>query len=323
MAPTLSEIMKLKGDGQEMEKAVIADLLRNSKLLQLAPIKSVPGLKVTGTRWQTLPASGTRALNAAWTPSTGTVEQTSETLHIYGGEITVDYVATKDKTLVEDPLTIQTKMKVESMAYKFSTDFILGDHATDPFGFEGLRKRVSNLTSRMTVDLGTSSGTVTLKALADAASEHAFLDGLHQLVHVTGANALLMNENTYLKFGAVLRRLGLLNTTQDNFGRKWDMFGDAKLVDVGLQADQSTEIISNALYADAVGSEIFGVRWGGDDGLAVIQLDGTSTDPRDPTNGAELQTTPAYMRRIDWVIGLRNAGRYAIGVMKGFKMAAS
>ena len=192
-----------------------------------------------------------------------------------------------DKSVVESPLTTQTKMKIAALAAKTTTDFILGNHATDPYGIEGLKVRVANAPSRQTVDLGTSSGTVTLKALADAASEHTFIDGLHQLLHVIGATdtpgqcALYMNETTYLGVGRVLRRLGLLDTTQDNYGRVWKEFAGVKLVDIGLQGDQSTEIISNALYADAVGTEIYGVRWGGNDGFRVIQLAGTSPIPYD------------------------------------------
>lgn len=327
MAVTLNELAKVSTN--PLNKAVLQDLLRQSKVLQMAPFESVPGLKISNTRWQTLPSASTRAVNGTYTESTGTLEQTAETLHIYGGEIKVDRILQLDKTVIEDPMVTQTKMKVAAVAAKINTDFVLGNHATDPYGFEGLKVRISNAPSRQSVDLGTSSSTVTLKILADSASEHAFVDGLHQLIHVIGANdspgdcALYMNETTFLAVGKVLRRLNLLDTTQDNYGRVWKEFSGVKLVDIGLQGDQSTEIIANNLYADGVGTEIYGVRWEGDDGFRFIQLEGTSTDPYDPLNGGELPTAPSRMRRIDWAIGLENRGRYAIGKLYGFKPAAS
>ena len=326
MAATLNELAKVTPGA--FEKAVLEDLLRQSKVLQMAPIQSVNSLKITTARWQTLPSVSTRAVDGSWSDSTGKLENTQESLFVYGGEINVDRVLELDKSVVESPLTTQTKMKIAALAAKTTTDFILGNHATDPYGIEGLKVRVANAPSRQTVDLGTSSGTVTLKALADAASEHTFIDGLHQLLHVIGATdtpgqcALYMNETTYLGVGRVLRRLGLLDTTQDNYGRVWKEFAGVKLVDIGLQGDQSTEIISNALYADAVGTEIYGVRWGGNDGFRVIQLAGTSPIPYDPA-GNEMQSKPSKMRRIDWAIGLENRGKYAIGKLHGFKMAAS
>jgi hypothetical protein len=326
MSVTLNELAKVQQN--PLNKAVIMDLLRQSKVLQMAPIETVPGLQITSARWQTLPTSSTRAINGSYSETTGTLENVKETLHIYGGEINVDRILMLDKTVVEDPLVTQTKMKVASIAAKFNYDFINNTHAVDPLGFVGLRERVANAPSRQTINLEASSN-VTLKVMNSSANELTFLDGLHELLHVIGANedpancALFMNEKSYLGIGKVLRRLSLLDTTQDSYGRTWKEFAGVKLVDIGLAYDQSTEIISNILYADSVGSEIYGVRWNGEDGFRIIQLEGTSTDPYDPTVNGEMQTKPSKMRRIDWAIGLENKGKYAIGKLNGFKMASS
>jgi len=323
---TLNEYAKVQQN--PLNKAVIMDLLRQSKILQLAPIEDVPGLKITSVRWQTLPTSSTRAINGSYTETTGTLENVQETLHIYGGEINVDRILSLDKTVLEDPLVTQTKMKVASIAAKFNYDFINNTHAIDPLGFVGLRERIANAPARQTINLEASSG-VTVKVLASSTTENTFLDGLHELLHVIGANdapgecALFMNEKSYLGIGKVLRRLSLLDTSQDNYGRVWKEFSGVKLIEVGLQYDQATEIISNTLFGDSVGTEIYGVRFSGDDGFRIIQLAGTSTNPYDPTNNGEMQTKPSKMRRIDWAIGLENVGKYAIGKLNGFKMAAT
>jgi hypothetical protein len=319
MAVTLNDLAKQAAT--PLGKAIIEDLLRQSKILQLAPIESVNGLRINHARWSVLPSIATRAVNGAYTESTGTTEQVQETLHIYGGEIKVDRVLELDKTAVESPMTTQAKMKTASLAYKFNYDVIAGDHAVDPNQMEGLAKRVTNLPARMTINLESAGDT--LKVLASAANENTFLDGVHELIHKTQANCLLMNEATYLGFGQVLRRLSLNNTQKDNYDRIWEMFGGAKLVDVGLQSDQSSEIISSSEVAGDAGTDstsIYGVRFDGEDGLRVIQLAGTSPEPVD---FGELQTQPQKMKRIDWAIGLQVIGKFAVGRLKGFKMAAS
>ena len=338
MALTLNELAKVSTD--PLEKAVLVDLLRQSDLFKILPVKTVPGLKVKATRWQTLPTVATRKIGAGYTANEGKLEQVEETLHIYGGDIQIDRVLGLDKTVIEDPFITHTQMKVKAMATKFTLDFINGDHGVDPDGYEGLKKRLTNLPARMTIDLGSDS----LKVLASAATENTFLDAMHDAdKRVGGANAWLMNETSYLGFGKVLRRLGLMDTAQDNYERVWDMFKRGKLVDVGLQSDQTTEIITDTEDPGDAGndsSSIYAVRFGtsdaeadpaniqeqmesGDDGLYCIQLGGTSPTPYDPLNGGEQEAIPSKLRRIDWVVGLQQKGSYSICRIKGFKMAAS
>jgi len=319
MASTLNELAKVTVT--PLGKAVIEDLLRQSKVLQLAPIESINGLRVNHARWQTLPSIATRAVNGTYTESTGQLDQVQETLHIYGGEVKVDRVLEGDKTAIESPMTTQTKMKVAALAYKVNQDFIKGDHAVDPNGFEGLTKRVSNLPTRMTIDLASSGDS--LKVLASATTENSFLDGVHELIHKSMANVLFMNEGTYLGFGKVLRRLALSATTKDAYDRIWDVFAGTKLVDIGLQSDQSTEIITATEDPGDAGNDatsIYGVRFDGEDGLRIIQLAGFGPEPVD---FGELQTQPQKMKRIDWPIGLQVVGKFAVGRLKGFKMAAA
>lgn len=328
MAYNLNELAKVAKT--PYDKAVLRDLLRQSKVLQTIPVVNTNALKVAATRWQTLPSTGTRKVNGSYTESTGVTENIESTLHIYGGDITIDRVLTKVQAQ-EAPLTTQTAMKVASMTATFNNDFINGDHATNPDGYEGLKKLVSNQPARMTVDL--ASGGDALKVLASAANEHLLIDAMHEAMHkVDGGNAgnvvCFMNEATYLGVGKTLRRVGLLSTQKDQYERVWETFAGAKLIDVGLLGDQSTEIILSTEDPGDGGNDstsIYFARLGSDDGLHLLQLSGTSPTPYDPLQGAEggLGAVPGLVRRIDWVIGLRAKGRYAVARVKGFKMAAS
>lgn len=348
MAVTLNEMAKVTEN--KLGKAILLDLLRQSKVLQMIPVENVDAFKVTDTRWQTLPSAGTRKIGGVYTESTGKLEQVEDTLHIYGGEILVDRMLMKVKT-TENPLMTQSKMKVAALVAKFNDHFINNDHATgDIDGFEGLKKRITNQPARMTIDVAVA--TDSLKVLASVANEQTFLDAVHEALHKVGFSvgdgpkasnvAFFMNETSLLGFGKILRRVGLSKTTEDAYDRTWEMFGPAKLVDIGLQGDQSTQIITDTEDPGDAGndaSSIYVARFGGvsrsdasgrtsvtdDDGLKLIQLTGTSPEPYDPLNGAEggLGVNPGLLRRLDWGIGLKQAGRYSLARIKGFKMAAA
>jgi hypothetical protein len=320
MAVTLADLAVM--EKSPFAKAVIMDLLRKSDILNMVSVETVPGLRITGRRWKALPTMGNRKIGGSYTASDGDVEEVAESLFIYGGEVKVDRVLQLAAgSLTEAPVVTQTRMMVESLAYKFNYDFITGDHTVDVDTMEGLKVRVANGPARMTVELDSAGDA--LKVLASTANEQTFLDGVHELVYKTGANALIMNEDTLLKFGAVLRRVGLLSTATDAFDRVWDKFGGARLLDVGVKSDLSTEIITSTEDPGDGGNDstsIYGVRFGGDDGLRVLQLDGSSVRPY---SLGESDSGPWEVHRIDWTIGLENVGRYAVGRLCGFKMAAA
>lgn len=320
MTVTLADIAKV--EKSPFAKAVILDLLRQSDLLKLVSINSVPGLRMTGRRWQVLPSSQTRKINGGYAQSDGHTEEVNEGLFVYGGEVFVDRILQKAAgSLTEAPETTQMKMMVEALSYQINTDFINGDHVVNPEGFEGLRVRVANGLARQRVSLATAGDS--LKVLANDANEQTFLDGLHEIVHKTGATALFMNEHTFLQFGAVLRRTMLYNMIKDQgYDKVWTMFGDAKLVDVGVQGDQATEIITSTEDPGDGGNDatsIYAVRFGSDDGLRMLQLEGTS--PKPYKLGEDAWNLGNTMR-IDWAIGMENVGKYAVGRLSGFKMAA-
>lgn len=324
MTVSLNDIAK--ASKEPMQKAFILDLLRNSDLLSSIPLMDVEGLKVTATRWQTMPAAGFRKLNGGYTESTGTTEDVSDTLALLGGDVKIDKVGQKVAAKVEAPLVTQMKMKSKAVAFAFTDAFFNGDHGVDPDSFEGVKKRVSNMPSRQTLDLSPGAGD-SLKVLASAANEKTFLDSLHQAIKVVdGATHIFCNETTWLKFGSLLRDLGLVYSAFDMYDKTWQTFAGVPLVDVGLKSDKSTEIITNTEDPGDGGNDstsIYVARMDSDDGLCGIQLKGMGITVYDPLNGNEIESGPQYLRRIDWAVGLQNPSQYCIARIKGFKMAAS
>lgn len=327
MAVTLVDYAKQSKD--PLQKGFIMDLLRYSDLLKVVPFRTVEGLQVSGQRWQTLPSAAFRKIGAGYTESTGNVEDIAETLVALGGDVKVDRFLTGNGNVIEDPLVTQMRMKAKAVAFKFNDAFINGDTASDADSFEGLKKRHSNMPSRMDIQLDAAGDS--LKVLASTANEHAFIDAIHQAVkYVDGANAILCNETTWLGLGQVARRLNLFQNITDAYGRTWSTISSGSamvpFVDVGLKSDKSTEIILNTEDPGDGGNDatsIYVVRMDDEDGLHGLNLAGHELEVYDPLNGGEMETGPQYLRRIDWGVGLFNLSQYVIARISGFKMAAA
>lgn len=323
MAVTLVDYFKQSND--PLKKGFIKDLLRFSDLIGIVPLVDINGLQVEGTRWQTLPSAAFRKIGAGYTESTGQTEQIQETLSILGGDVKIDRVLEGNANVMEDPLVTQMRMKAAAVAFVFNNTMINGDQSVDPDEFEGLKKRNSNMPARMSIDLAVA--TDSLKVLAGTSQEQDFLDAFHKAdKYVNGATHMLMNEDTLLGVGQVLRRVGLLNTVTDAHDRVFEAFNSMAFVDVGLKSDKTTEIITNTEDPGDGGNDatsIYVVRFDTDDGVHGIQLANKGMDIYDPLTGGELESGPQMLRRIDWPIGLWNLSQFTIARIKGFKMAAS
>ena len=322
MADTLVDYFKASKDAAQ--KGFIADLLRYSDLMKVVPFAGHDDLQVTGSRWQTLPSVGFRKYGGGYTESTGKTEPVSETIALLGGDVKIEKIGAKKN------LKTQMDMKAQAVAFEFNWYFVNGDHASYPDGFEGMKKRVANMPSRQTLYLdsaGNGTGDA-LKVLASSANEHSWIDALHKAAKRSSATHWLCNEDTYIGFGQVLRRLGLLETTTDAYGNVWKSFAGLPIVDVGLKSDKSTEIITNTEDPGDGGNDatsIYAARLDTRDGLHGIYLNELGGAPKvyDPLNGKEMEAGPQYLRRIDWGVGLYNLSQYCVTRVQGFKMAAS
>jgi hypothetical protein len=318
----------------ELEKGILMQVLRCSDLIGLVPWVTKNTLRVQGTRAQTLPETDFRQYNAGYSEDTGTLEQWSDGLFPLGGDIYIEKQFENLQETLENPSVTQARMKLKSIAMTFNHYFVNGTPALG--GFTGLRHRIMTvLPARQRINLASAAGD-SLKVLANAASTHDLVDAMHQAAKVLGgkASAYLMNENTYLRVSAALRRQGLLDTSRDIFDREVKWFNGAQLVDVGLQRDQATAIIADTEDPGDGGNDatsMYAVRFGPagtddtiteGDGLYGIQKN--KLFAYDPLNGAEMEARPAFIRRIDWPVTLSTMGdNYAVARIYGFRMAAT
>ncbi len=317
MAYTLAQLAKL--ETQAFKKGIMMNMLRDSKIMEVVPWTPVQSLQSLAVRIRTLPTGGAfRKIGGTYTEATdGDIEQVWESVYIFGGELKFDRIFDKVQNVIVDPKVQQTQMKLKSMTLDFNNYFINGDQATDPDGFEGLKKRVSGMPSRQLLVGCTTTTSAT--PVSSTAAARLFLDSWEKAWYRAGGTdvkGIFLNEGMYLGFPAVLRYLAysggnVLDVTKDSYEREIITYKGAPLIDVGLKKDQSTEIITNT-EADSGGqgtecTSVYFASFNEEQGVTGIQLGGMEV-----YDIAETVDGPFTMKRIEWPVGLASFGSYGI-----------
>ncbi len=319
MAYTLAQLAKV--ETQPLRKGIILNMLRVSRALEVVPWENVNSLQSIAVRYRTLPTGGAwRTIGGSYTESTnGDVEQITESVYIFGAELKFDRIFGKIGNTIVDPKVLQTEMKTKAMTLQLNEMLIDGDHATTPDAFEGLKKRVSNMPSTQTVYFAASNAAA-LDPTASVANANVFFSKLEEIYYKCKPkpSAIFTNEGMQWGLGRVARYVnfnggGAFDLTKDSFDRDIPTYKGVPLIDMGLKADQSTEIIPDNETAGDGGTDatsLYAVAFGTDEGLTGIQL--SEMEVYDPLGGSELPTAPATMTRIEWPVGLANFGSFCI-----------
>lgn len=320
MAVTLAQVAKLEQN--PLKKGIMMNLLRFSNLLELVPFEEVNALTSVAVKWTNLPSVAFRRINEGYTSSEGDVDHVYESVYVLGGDIEMDILFQKSQlqsNFIVDPRQLQIDMKTKAMAFKFSDQFINGDHTVDPDGFEGLKVRINELPSRQKVRA--SSTTDILDPTASAANARRFLSKWEEAFYKAGGgtgapNAILCNEAMKWGLGQVIRYLGSAASTvvdmgKDLFDREFPTYKGVPIIDVGLKADQTTEIIpvnETAEDAGADATSVYFVPFNSEQGVTGIQIG--PLEVRTPTGDGERESKPTSLVRVEWVVGLAGFGSY-------------
>jgi len=289
--------------------------------MQLIPWETIGQLATTIVRVQDLPSVGFRKVNEGYAATIGHFEQKVENISLMGCYMDCDKAIARAKNTVADARAIMQVMALRGAAYKFNDKFINGDPVTDPEEFKGLSKRVDDVVTEgyteQRIALGGTVGATRDAGILNATGEsHNFLNKIDQLIYsIKGHNPdfLLMNKKMLLCLRAVLRKEKLLDNTRDMFDRIVDVYQGCRLVDIGVKADQTTEIILNtedvdASYTSDLATSIYAVKFGIGEMLWGIQ-----EYPLEVTDKGLLEATPVYRTELDWPLGLALADPRSIG----------
>lgn len=287
MALTLVEAAKQSQN--PIQSAIIEMYAMSSDIMATLPFIGITGNALSYNREETLPGIGFRGVNEAYTESTGILNPVTETLAIAGGDLDVDMFILQ--TMGMNHRSVQEAMKVKALSLAWSKQFIKGDSATDPRGFDGLQVR---LTGNQLMYAGTTDG-------GDALS----LAKLDQLIDmVDQPTHLVMNKAMRRRLTTAARTTtvgGFITYDLDAFGRKIAMYNDLPILiadydNTGTDVLPFTELASTGSTATA--TSIYCVSMG--DG----KITGIQNGAMDVRDLGELETKPAMRTRIEWYAGI-------------------
>lgn len=316
---TLAEFSKIETD--TLRKSVLDTLLMEANILELVPWETIGALSTATVRYQDLPSFGYRKVNEAFTESTGHFEQKIETMALGGLDIDTDKAIARAKNTIADQRAIQQGMALKSAAYQFNWKFIAGSPVTDPEEFKGIRLRIDDIVAEGYTDQKFAGVSGATGILNSSTTRFNFIQDLDKLIYaIYGHNpdALLMNKKMLLALRSCLIREKLLSYSADMFGRQIDMYGAIRLIDIGIRADQTTEIILNSETSAGLPSggadytSIYAVKFG-----IGMDLWGIQEYPLEVADLGELQTKPAYRTRVDWPHGLADVNPRCMSRMYG------
>ena len=316
---TLAELSKIETD--TLRKSVIDTLLMESNLMQLVPWETIGQLATTIVRVQDLPSVGFRKVNEGYAATIGHFEQKVENISLMGCYMDCDKAIARAKNTVADARAIMQVLALKATAYKFNDKFINGDPAGDPEEFKGLEKRVDEVVADGYTNQYVDAECAAALPSTTAAHNHAFLNKLDELIYSIKGHQpdfLLMNKKMLLITRAILRQEKLLDNTRDMFDRVVDVYQGCRMVDIGVKADQTTEIVTNTegLGGETDDTSIYAVKFGIGELLWGIQ-----EYPLEVDDKGLLEDKPVYRTELDWPLGLALADPRAIGRLYAIRVA--
>lgn len=210
------------------------------------------------TRLITQPTAEFRAVNEEYTPQEVAKQRYTVDLKVFGGAYEVDRIIA-GMGGIADEVALQAAQKAKAASALFCDTVINGDSATNAKAFDGLDVALTGSSTEIkpsTIDLSTSALVTTNYMM--------FLDTLDEfLAELNGTpDALLMNTKMAAKMRAVARRAGMYQTTQDNYGRTVEQYGNIPFVDLGAKPGSNDPVIG--INSGDKTTSIYAVRFGMD-----------------------------------------------------------
>jgi HK97 family phage major capsid protein len=291
VALTKVEAAKLTND--LLLRGVIETIVKESSVLLMLPFMEVTGTALTYNREATMPAASFYDVGDTWSEATPTFTQVTVPLRILGGDADVDNFLQQTYADPNDLEAVVLESRAKAVAHRFTEYFYVGDTASDPKGFDGLRKLVP---AGQTISMGTNGGSLTLEKM----------DELIDLVKPGKPDALLMSKRTRRKLSALRRASGnLLETDVDQFGRRALYYdGIPILVDDFVPDNETLGTGTNLSSVYAVKFGAGGVMGLENGGIQVVRV-------------GELQTKDASRWRVKWYVSLAVFAELGVARLQG------
>jgi hypothetical protein len=311
MAVTLAQAALLSEN--DLQRGVVETFVQLSPVLDRLPLLPIEGNAYAYNKEATLPGVAFRSVNEAYTESTGTVVQATESLVILGGDADVDRFLVQTRGNLNDQRAVQTRLKVKAASYKFQDTFFNGDVTVDTKAFDGLKKR---LTGAQVIAGGTNG----IPVLGNGGTDtQTFFDKLDELLSlVPGADAIYANASVAAKIRSAGRRIGGVDiVNEDMTGKRILTWQGVPVLDPGVNLSGTNILPQSETQGTASGttSSIYAVKFGEDEndgGVTGLTNGGVMVDDL-----GLLQSQPVYRTRIEFYCGLATFGGQAAARLTG------
>lgn len=297
--------------------AITRSLLMNGAVFADIPFINKKTLIANGVRWaDNLPTVNWSKINGGLTVTKGKPTAYSEQAYLMRNAIDVDIKLLEDENRITDPRVAQLNAYLAAVVYDYNDKFINNDHLSgEDDSIVGLRYRLDNPTEYGVVsELKIDFGAVDMTTAMTATTANTFIENVQTMLDYLGRPegdgvVFYMNDLLKRRWERAVRVLGAgagFNTIQDAFGRSVQMYRNAKLVDIGRKADQSTRIILNTeTAAGAAGASthtsLYAVVYG-EERLVGWQFDPLAESIFDI--GMYGNDGSVYRIKIDWASGI-------------------
>lgn len=298
MAVTIIDSAQAAANNGEFKKAgVIMSFASGSQLVRAVNLQTIQGNSFTYAREAVLPVTAGRALNTAYTESSGKVDTRTEVLKPYGGDLDVDRYHVETNGMIAR--TAQEEMQARSLAQLVGFKIVKGNSGSDPLECDGLQTRYGGLVPTLGGAAGAldeSTRILTNATGAGAALSMKILDkGLDAVDNGIGQKYILGSQQMRRNITAYLRGSGTaVQIDRDRFGDQVMSYGGA----IWLDADQNGDTAAlgfdeggnttTSLYVIAIGESGFSLLQS-PSGMAVMDL-GLVSDK------------PVFRTRIEWIV---------------------
>jgi hypothetical protein len=298
---------------QDPVQRFVINEFSQGEILGSIPFENEEGSGVHYNKVDELPAVGFRGLNEAFDEGSGVINPQSEAFRFYGGDLDVDRSVVQLKG--QEGRDQDEALKIEALRLGWEYQFIKGDSAADPRGFDGLQKRITGSQLISNADGGAA---LTLNKLDELCS---------QIKRTGGTSYLLMGRKMKDKLTAASRATGVggfIQYEQDQFGRKLPFYDGMPILIDDLSSpilgfteaspDGVTSTACTSIYAVTFGPRMLTGIQGRNDGAPG----GFGISARDL---GEVDVKPSFRTRVDWHCSFAIYNGYSVARLAGITNA--
>ena len=293
MAITLVESANLSQN--KLIKGVIQEVYHAEDFMKLLPFAEVEGNALAYNREDPddMGSVGFKAVNGVWTESTATVTACTASIYPLGEDADVDNLIGKTRSNINPQMATQVRIKSKLMARKFMEQAVYGVASTSN-GFDGMHTTIASSGSALRITQAADATGAAMTCLS--------LDAAIDACEAGKPDCILMSKQTLRNMARYLRTVGSFETTRDEYGNTWKVWGDNIPIATSDWLYNSELCDGSGMFSAATTgatSSIFVIKFGDGDGLIGLQNGGIATETWE-----KLETKDASRTRLKWYVGM-------------------